>query len=175
MRIMLLVNAASGKIELDDEVKGRLADYTEKFFSAAEDALLASLRAGDIPAWETVAGIYIRLGKTSLLREIISTVLVKPALERLLAKNVFEEARKKIPDQAVPILFEKLFSFIKEIQNRWFTGIVRAHPNVVLFVDAVLANVFSGLTHSLPVIFSPAIPDTFHKVRLLGGVVCHNT
>ena len=164
-RTMSLVNAASGRIELDGEIKGRLAIHVGRFFSLTEDALLTGLRTEDASLWETVAGILLRLGKTGLLGDLVSTVIVRPSLEALLSKSAFEEARRRTgPSQAIGGLFEGLFSFIKQIRARWFARLLDAHPSTTLFVESVLVHIFTGLTRNLSVIFSPAIPDTFHKV-----------
>lgn len=164
-RTMSLVNAASGRIELDGEIKERLAIHVGRFFSLTEDALLTGLRAEDTAIWETVAGILLRLGKTGLLGDLVSTVIVRPPLEALLSKPAFEEARRRTgPSQAIDSLFEGLFTFIKQVRARWFERLLDGHPGTTLFVDSVLVHIFTGLTRNLSVIFSPAIPDTFHRV-----------
>lgn len=77
LKLQFLVNAASGKITIAEQVMSRWAQLTAKFYSVLEESLLFCLQNNDWESWETIASIHMRISKTkALINPFISKILM---------------------------------------------------------------------------------------------------
>lgn len=165
-KIQAKINFASGKLEIDGGLLSKFANLSDRFYSVTEDAALTALQQEDREAWITIQIIFYRIGKLSVISEVFYSQIVKNNLVRIISKSQLEELKRKSPEEHVKVMFDSVLEFVIGTRAKWFNDSIESNPKITIFVGAVLAPCFARLATELGSIFSPALPDIFHKVTL---------